>query len=335
LKAELSSGVGLNGNRQNVARHHTHQPIKPFVIFDLAKRFASVFSSIGSNRQGEQMSSGKPELVNPQPEKLPPSLQAGIDPASRAGPWMDERKRSYASLLLLTAGALYMAFIVYRPFLKALFLAMVLTIAFLPIHDLVARRFRGNTVAALITTTIVLLVIMLPLMFITIRLVSEAASLYGFLSQQGGAAWSNRSALLTEAIDRAAEQTGMPSAQIRSAITSRVQEMGSWLVSMVGWAARGLAQQLTTGILTLLVLFFFLRDREKYSRTIVSTFPLPPGRVQELSGALHDTVVSNLYGMVAVGLIQGSLTALGCGWLACPHHSYGAPWRRFSHSFRF
>jgi predicted PurR-regulated permease PerM len=265
------------------------------------------------------MSPGKPELVGSQPEKPPPSsAQAGIDPASRAGPWMDERKRSYASLLLLTAGALYMAYIIYRPFLKALFLALVLTIAFLPIHQWVTRRVRGNTVAALITTTIVLLVIMLPLMFISIRLVSEAASLYGFLSQQGSAAWSNRSALLTEAVDRAAEQTGMPPTQIRSAITARVQEMGAWLVSMVGWAARGLAQQVTTGILTLLVLFFFLRDREKYSRTIVSTFPLPPGRVQELSGALHDTVVSNLYGMVAVGLIQGSLTALGWWMVGLP-----------------
>src|SRR5215831_6783848 len=202
------------------------------------------------------MSPGKPELVGSQPEKLPPSpTQAGGDPASRAGPWMDERKRSYASLVLLTAGAFYLAYIVYRPFLKALFLALVLTIAFMPVHEWVTRRVRGNTVAALITTTIVLLVIMLPLMFITIRLVSEAAGLYGYLSQQGGAAWPNRSELLNDAVQRVAEQTGMAPAQIKSTITARVQEMGAWLVSMVGWAARGFLQQVTTGILTLLVLF--------------------------------------------------------------------------------
>ncbi|HKD80012.1 MAG TPA: AI-2E family transporter [Candidatus Angelobacter sp.] len=265
------------------------------------------------------MSPGKPELVGSQPEKLPPSpTQAGVDPASRAGPWMDERKRSYATLLLLTAGAFYMAYIIYRPFLKALFLALVLTIAFMPVHEWVTRRVRGNTVAALITTTIVLLVIMLPLMFISIRLVSEAVSLYSYLSQQGGAAWANRSEFLNDAVQRAAEQTGMSPVQIKSTLTTRAQEFGSWLVSMAGWAARGFAQQVTTGILTLLLLFFFLRDREKYSRTIVSTFPLPPGRLQELSGALHDTVVSNLYGMVAVGLIQGSLTALGWWMVGLP-----------------
>jgi hypothetical protein len=38
-----------------------------------------------------------------------------------------ERKFSYWALLVLTAGALYLAYIIYRPFLKVLFLALVLT----------------------------------------------------------------------------------------------------------------------------------------------------------------------------------------------------------------
>ena len=39
--------------------------------------------------------------------------------------------------------------------------------------------------------------------------------------------------------------------------------------------------------------------------------PLPPGRSRELALTLHDTIVGNLYGMVAVALIQGSLIAIG------------------------
>ena len=99
---------------------------------------------------------------------------------------MEERERSYVALLVLTAAALYLAYIIYRPFLKALFLALVLTFAFLPVHQWVARRVRGKTAAALITTTLVLLVIMFPLMLISIRLASETVSLYGFVSQQAG-----------------------------------------------------------------------------------------------------------------------------------------------------
>jgi predicted PurR-regulated permease PerM len=257
------------------------------------------------------MSPGKPHLVGgSQPEELPPSpTQTESGFGLRAVPWLDERKRSYVALLLLTAGALFIAYIIYRPFLKSLFLALVLAIAFLPVHEQVSRRVRGNTLAALITTTIVVLVIMVPLMLMSVRLVSEAASLYNYISLQGGAAWANRSELLNDAVQRAAEQTGIPPAQIKSTITTRAQEFGSWLVGMVGWAARGFAQQLGTAILTLLVLFFFLRDREQYTRGIVEVLPLPAERVRELSATLQSTVVANLYGMVAVGLIQGGLTA--------------------------
>src|SRR5215471_13061190 len=150
------------------------------------------------------MSSGKLQVVGgsraEQPQASPDQPEGsarGSAPVSQSIPGllMDQRKRSYVALLLLTAGSLYVAYIIYRPFLKALFLALVLTIAFLPIHQWVARRVRGNTLASLITTSIVLLVIMLPLMLITLRLVSEAVSLYSFVSQQLGGAWSNRSTL--------------------------------------------------------------------------------------------------------------------------------------------
>lgn len=265
------------------------------------------------------MSSGKPQLVaSSQPEERPSSAErtdtsrreAGSVSQPSLGPWVDEGKRSYLALLALTGAALYVAYIIYRPFLKVLFLALILTFAFLPVHEWVARRVRGKTIAALITTTLVLLVIMFPLMLMSMRLASEAVSLYGFVSQQAGTAWSHRSAWLTEVVQRASEQTGMPPAQIKSTVMARIQEFGAWLVGMTGWVARGFAKQITSGILTLLVLFFFLRDREVYGRGIARLLPLPPGRLQELSAALQDTVVSNLYGMVAVGMIQGGLTAL-------------------------
>src|SRR5262245_51701797 len=158
------------------------------------------------------MSPGKLELVGgAQPEEQPAQadVTSRVEPAvaPRAGPWMDRRQRSYFALLVLTAGALYTAYLIYRPFLTSLFLAVVLTIAFLPIHERIARRVRGNIMAALLTTTAIVLLIIVPLMMMTVRLVSEAASFYGFISQQGGSIWSSRSAWLNEGVQRFAEQT--------------------------------------------------------------------------------------------------------------------------------
>jgi predicted PurR-regulated permease PerM len=135
-------------------------------------------------------------------------------------------------------------------------------------------------------------------------------SFYSFISQSIGSNWAGHYSWLTEAIERVGESTGIPPAQFKAIISSRVQEVGSWLVGTAGWAARGFATQLGSAILTLLIMFFFLRDSDRYTRALVHALPLPAGRVHQLTETLRVTVVSNVYGMVVVGLIQGSLVAL-------------------------
>ena len=234
-------------------------------------------------------------------------------------PWIDRYKLSYVALLLVTAGAIYIAYLIFSPYLKALFLAVVLTVAFMPVHEWVLRRVHRPTLASIITTCAVMLVVMVPLIFIGSSLFSQAGGLYGFVSQQmAGGAWSGHFTWLTELVNRTAENVGMSPQQLKSIITSRVQEFGSWVVGMTGWMARGIAQQTATAILIFFILFFFLRDRETYTRYLVEMLPLPPGRLKQLASTLHDTIVGNLYGMVAVALIQGFLTTIGWWMVGLP-----------------
>jgi predicted PurR-regulated permease PerM len=44
---------------------------------------------------------------------------------------------------------------------------------------------------------------------------------------------------------------------------------------------------------------------------VFDLLPLPPGRLEELAGIVHKGIVNNIYGMFAVGVVQGILTALG------------------------
>jgi predicted PurR-regulated permease PerM len=256
------------------------------------------------------MTPGKPKLVGPEPPEPPRT-----GPDSPVGSEADDRgttgQRPYLVLLLLTGVALYLVYLVFRPFLTAIFLALVLAIAVLPVHQWIARRVRGRSMAALITTAAVVVLIMVPLLLISLKLLSEAASFYTFLTQQGTSLWSTRSEWLTEAIQKIADQTGMTPQQLKSALTSRVQGFAAWMVGMMGWAARGFAQQILTAIITFLILFFFLRDREQYTRAVVGLLPLPPGRARQLGTAVQQTVIANIYGMFAVGILQGALTAAG------------------------
>jgi predicted PurR-regulated permease PerM len=87
--------------------------------------------------------------------------------------------------------------------------------------------------------------------------------------------------------------------------------LGTWLVGMVGWAARGVAQQIVAATLIFFILFFLLRDKEKFRQALFGVLPLAPGRVEELTTTVHRSIVGNIYGMFAVGIVQGVLTGVG------------------------
>ena len=225
----------------------------------------------------------------------------------------EDRQFSFVVLLLLAAGALYVAYLIYRPFLAALFLALVLTVAFLPMHEWICRKVRSANAATLLTETIIVLFVLVPLIWVSIKLLAETVSLYGFLAQQqwGANIWSGHFTWLSEAINWIGRHGGVSPERLKASITARVQASGALLLETATWIAGRLVQQITTAVLTLLVLFFFLRDRQKFSRGLADVLPLPPGRVQQLGVTLYQTVLANTYGMLAVALIEGALVAIG------------------------
>jgi predicted PurR-regulated permease PerM len=235
--------------------------------------------------------------------------------ASRSplGGWPNDRLLSFIVLLAVTAASLYLAYIIFRPFLASLFLSFVLAVAFSPLHHWVSRHVRSNSVAAGLTTAVVVLFVLVPSILLSQKLLAEATSLYGLVSQQ----WSSSGTLrrLSGSLFRMAEDVGISQERLSSEIATRAQELGSWAVGMAGWAARGVAQQGVTSVLIFFILFFFLRDRENFRAGVSDLLPLPPGRFEELAAIVHKSIVNNVYGMFAVSVTQGILTGLG-SWVA-------------------
>ena len=244
-----------------------------------------------------------------QPNESPPSPAQNTAGRTPLGDWLNERQLSFIVLLALTAASLYLTFIIFRPFLAALFLSFVLSIAFLPLHNWILRHVRSNSVAAWLTTVVVVLFVLVPSILLSLKLLAQATSLYRSLSQQ----WSSSGGLprLSDGLVRMAERAGISHERLRAEITTRAHELASWAVGMVGSAARGVAQQSVTAVLIFFILFFLLRDRQKFRATLSGLLPLPPGRFEELSTIVHKSIVNNVYGMFAVGVTQGLLTALG------------------------
>ena len=244
-----------------------------------------------------------------QSNESPPSRERDVAARSPLGEWLNHRQLSFIVLLALTAASFYLTYVIFRPFLASLFLSFVLSIAFLPVHNWISRHVRNNSAAAWLTTVVVVLFVLVPSIFLSLKLLAEATGLYGSLSQQ----WSSSGDLrrLSDSLFRMAGYVGISPERLKGEIATRAYELGSWAVGMAGWAARGVAQQSLTIILIFFILFFLLRDREKFRAAVPDLLPLPPGRFEELAAIVHKTIVNNVYGMFAIGVTQGILTGLG------------------------
>jgi predicted PurR-regulated permease PerM len=235
-------------------------------------------------------------------------------PAARVSAWIEDRQFSFYVLLILTVGALYLTYIIFRPFLTALFVALVLTIGLFPLHKLLVKRSRSVTLAALTVTVLALLVIVLPFVVISIKLAGEASATYDFVLQtmRNPGTWPHH---LDPLIQEAADQTGVLPDQVKARITDGARELGSWVLRFAAVSARRFVQELTTVLLAAFFLFPLLRSSEEFRHWALSMLPLSPQRLRELGIAVSQGIIADIYGMVAVGLVEGVLVGIGF-WLS-------------------
>ena len=225
---------------------------------------------------------------------------------------------SFTFLLLLTVAALYLSFLVARPFLGAIVTASLLALSIYPLFTLLLRYVRNRSAAALFATLAVFLVLLLPAIFVVNTLASETKELYGWLNQQSsaGMGWEELLARLTKPplawIER---ETGISSEQLRSAALDRLRDASTSLLNWAKSVAVDITGTIVNTLIMLFTLFYFLRDGPSILSRAGSILPLERRRYDQLLKTISDSMRANFYAVIVVSLAQGVLGALGY-WIA-------------------
>src|SRR5690349_6444051 len=97
-------------------------------------------------------------------------------------------------LLVITGAALFLTFLIAKPFIWPIVTAALLAVAIQPLFTILLRFIRKRSAAALIVTLAVFLALLLPTIFVVNALANETMSVYGWLNEQnpqGAAGWSD------------------------------------------------------------------------------------------------------------------------------------------------
>lgn len=227
--------------------------------------------------------------------------------------WLTRERALALVLLAATALAVYVCYLLARPFLPALAWALALAVVAHPIYEWLHKRLGRPSLAAGLAVAVVAVIIIAPAIFITQRLVREAVGgAQAVASEIESGHWRAAvadSPRLSEALSWVEEQINVDEGLRRLAgvVTGRV----SVYVTGSVWVVVEL-------LVTLFALFYFFRDRAAVLGKLRSLVPLSGPETDKVFSRVGETVYATVYGTLVVAAVQGVLGGLMFWWLGLP-----------------
>jgi len=218
-----------------------------------------------------------------------------------------------AALIAATAITMYLCYRVIQPFLPAVIWAIALAIVALPLHRWFDRRLQHRTLAASLSVLVITLTLVIPVVIITQRVVTEATSAVRALNSPEYRGRLTRELGKHPRVGRAIEWV-----QQQVNVGEQAQTVAGKAGSAVPAAVTGSLGGLTQLIIALFTVFFLLRDMEFFSRALRAFVPLSDRDTDEVLARVKQTIDASVRGRVLIAVIQGALGGLMFWFLGLP-----------------
>ena len=215
-------------------------------------------------------------------------------------------------LLVLVSAAF--AWILW-PFYGAILWAAVAAILFAPLQRRLVPRMGGRrSLAALATLLIVLLIVILPLAFLSAALVGEAAGVYERM-QSGEINFGRYFRQVFDALPawavRLLDSYGLTDFQaVQERISKGLLAASQFIAARALIFGQGTLDFVVDFFIMLYLLFFLLRDGDALMRRIREALPLRPDRRDALLEKFGIVIRATVKGNLVIAIIQGALGGL-------------------------
>ncbi|MBU0722776.1 AI-2E family transporter [Patescibacteria group bacterium] len=210
---------------------------------------------------------------------------------------------------LLVAGGVIFLFLIFKPYLVAILVALIFSVVFYPVKNFILRHLKvKNTTGSLLTTILVLVVIIVPIFLLGIMLFQEAKDLLVNLPKGG---------LVTQYIeDRLTSVEGYinsiaPDANLELNIITYIKDAAGWIANNFSSLFSGIVKGTINMFLMVVALFFFLKDGEKIKQVILDWSPLGDDYDQGILNKMAIAINSVVKGALLIAIIQGIFAGVG------------------------
>ncbi len=212
----------------------------------------------------------------------------------------------FFGLLLIT---LFLSFMVFRPFLPIIIISAAFAVVLSPINSKLKKKMPGG-LAALLTVFFFILIICGPLFGLGVLAFNQTQDLYYSIVQNGGAG------PILQKLE--ASINGLLPQGIALNLDDKISE---FIVFMTQNIAAIFTSTLTTlfgFFLTLVSLFFFLKDGANWKKELILISPLSDKDDSKILNRLTQSINGIVKGYLLIAVIQGTLMGIGLAVAGVP-----------------
>jgi len=217
-------------------------------------------------------------------------------------------KKYFFALLLLAA--LVLGFLLFLPFITTIVMSIVLSVLFHPLYRWINARIRIPSLSSVLTVLVFIIVLCIPIVFISTVVFNQAQDLYTWIISQGA---------LDGLMIKANTYIGgiFPGANLN--IENSAASIVGGFASGVGSIFSATLATIFSFLLVILAMFYLLKDGPSWENEAERLSPLSPESNSHIIERMRLAIQGIVRGYLLVGLAQGTLMGLGLFIFGVPH----------------
>lgn len=217
---------------------------------------------------------------------------------------MDESYFKKLILLLIIGALLVLSYFLLKPILLSIIFGIILAFIFSPVYNWTYKLIKNRNISALLICFLFLLIIILPIAFLTPILIEQSVKLYLAVQQLD---------FVTplKSVFPSLFTSSQFSLSFASTIHNFITNATSSLMTSLSNIIMDIPTIVLQFIVILFILFYFVRDKEEIIKYVRSILPFAPEIESKLFKTSKEVTSSVIYGMIIVGTLQGLISGIG------------------------
>ena len=227
--------------------------------------------------------------------------------------WQNVKQLKILLLIFFTGLGVYLCLKMALPFLPALVWALTFAVLFAPFQIWLEIKFKHANLASLVAVFTISIMVIAPAIMVGQQLAIQAVNGTQLIEAKVNTGDWRR---IIDAQPKLAPIVKYIEKQIN--LPDTIKSFSLWVSNSAGALVKGSVYQVIGFVLTIYMLFFFLRDRQEITKELCKLLPLSDTEIKDLLKRIGDTIHATVYGTLAIAAAQGFLGGLMFWWLDLP-----------------